>query len=538
MFRWLCSLGVLTACLAIADNSFAIPEQTPEVGSNEEFGNAITTVWEIRETKKWGDELSARERAAVTRALETFDDWIMKNGVAYFTPQLFERLFDRTVVNATRIRVTASDQVFAGFDHDASSIEISMGLVAAYYWTQLAVEEATENPKLQPHLADYLFALSRNNFQRTPISASSVIRLTEFVTGEPWKPDYETTNTVDSRVFEAVRDGLIFTIMHEGCHVKIGHKPMAKSADAVRQEWEADDCSVLALPMGFGEQFNPYLPLAVFALAGLDDQQRPRLLTTHPNALCRMGRMIYSNGHRTKSVDISRPLFPLLVDMYRFRPLDAQEIAGLPAGYDHPNFVAANRIASYCGGWAMLNPRAFRAPTTPSQVIKTIDAGLAIGTPMPPMPPVPQGTPASSESIKITRVSCSLTTQSDGAPALLWEMQGKASSVQSAVIVGTSNPSYGIGSTNTVGGSSCSAWTATRPWILSVSYCGHSLSDPIETNWSSRGTSPLNASEVDATLYLYNAVTWPSGPFVTLARDAKTGLSCPGTYTFQDTPAP
>lgn len=365
MLRWLCFLGLLAACLATAADRAPIPEQTPEVGTNQEVWNAISTVWEIRATKKWSDKLSARERAAVTLALEAYDDFIMNKGVAYFTPQLFERLFDRKVVNATRIHVTASDQLFARFDHGAGSIEISMGLLAAFYWTQLAVEEAKENPRLQPHLADYLFALSRNNFQRMPLSASSVIRLTEFVTGEPWRPDHATTNTVDSRVFEAVRDALIFTIAHEGCHAQLGHRPKTKVVDAVRQEWEADDCAALSPPARLLQQFNPYLPLAVFALAGLDDQRRPRLLTTHPNALCRMGRMIYGSANFAKSINISLPLFPLLVDIYRFRPLDAQEIAGLTAaGYDHPNFLAVNKIASYCGGWAVLNPRAFRAPKT------------------------------------------------------------------------------------------------------------------------------------------------------------------------------
>jgi len=364
-FRALIAAGLLTLCSGASASPAAapVPEQTPEVGTNQEVWGAIDIVWKIRRTRKWGESLSDQERRAATLALEAFDDFIMNKGVAFFTPQFFARMFDQKVVGATRIRVIASDQLFARFEPGAGSIDISMGLVAAFYWTQLAVEEARENPALAPHLAEYLFALSRNNFQRTPISASSVIRLTEFVTGSPWVPGMERTNTVDTRVFEAVRDGLIFVVAHEGCHAALGHRPTAEAVIAVRQEREADECATIrAGPPGMLEQFNPYLPLAVLALAGLNDQRQPRPLTTHPNALCRIGWMLYNGGNTAKSINISLPLFPMLADVYQFRPLAPEVKARLTGGYDHPNFVAVHRIVESCGGWQVLNPRAFTGP--------------------------------------------------------------------------------------------------------------------------------------------------------------------------------
>jgi len=339
----------------IADNR---PQQMPEVGTNIAIDDAVQLIWKIRATKKWGEALMPQELAAVTLGLEAFDDQIMQRGVGFFTPQFFDHLFPGA--SKTRVHVTSEDRLLAGYEDGKANVEISMGLLAAYYWTQLAVEEARENVRLKPYLADYLFALSRNNFQRTPLTASSVIRLTEFVTGTPWHPDSKLTNAVDERAFAAVRDALVFTVAHEGCHVDLRHRHLAAGADAVRQEWEADACATArAGPPGMLAVFNPYLVLSVLALVELDDQRRPKSQTTHPSALCRMAWMIYNGGNMAKSIENSLPLFPLLVDLYRFRPLSGEDVARIPTGYDQPNFVAAQRIASSCGGWKVINPRAF-----------------------------------------------------------------------------------------------------------------------------------------------------------------------------------
>jgi len=353
--RSLVGVAILACTLCNARENPRIPQQTPDVATNEEVWDAVNTVWKIRAKNKWGDTLSKKETAAVAIALDANDSMVMKSGLGFYAPTFLEELFGSGLPPSTRVQVRASDPVFAGYNRAEGRIVISLGLLSAFYWTQWAVEEARENPKLEPHLGDYLFALSRNNFQRSPISASSVIRLTEYVTGTPWHPDHNTTTLIEGRVHAAVRDALVFTIAHEGCHAMLGNSPLEAGLESFRQEWQADICSVSRVVTGPKIQnFNPYLALAVFALAGLDDQRNPRLLTTHPNSLCRMAWMISNGNNSAASIRSSIALFPLLVDVYGFEPLAPDILVKLPRPEDrHPNNLAINRIIRACGGWGV-----------------------------------------------------------------------------------------------------------------------------------------------------------------------------------------
>lgn len=353
--RLLAGIAMLSCILCNAGEYPQIPQQTPDVATNDEVWDAVGIVWKIRAKNKWGDALSKKEAAAVTLALDANDSLVMKSGLGFYAPNILEKLFGSGLPPSTRVQVRASNPVFAGYDRTKGRIVISSGLLSAYYWTQWAVEEARENPQLQPHLGDYLFALSRNNFQRLPISASSVIRLTEYVTGTPWHPDHNKTISIEGRVSAAVRDTLIFTIAHEGCHAMLGHSPLEAGPEAFRQEWQADLCSVSRVNTGpYIQNFNPYLALTVFALSGLDDQRNPKLLTTHPNSLCRMAWMISNGNNNAASLQSSAALFPLLVDVYGFQPLTTDILAKLPRPEDrHPNNLAINRIIGACGGWGV-----------------------------------------------------------------------------------------------------------------------------------------------------------------------------------------
>jgi hypothetical protein len=353
--RSLTCIAILASTLCNASDYPIIPQQTPDVATNQEVWDAVDTVWKIRAKNKWGDTLGKKEAAAVAIALDANDSMVLKAGLGFYVPQFLEILFGSGLPTSTRIQVRADDTVFAGYNGTEGRIVITLGLLSAYYWTQWAVEEARENPQLQPRLGEYLFALSRNNFQRSPVSASSLIRLTEYVTGTPWHPDYKTTISMESRVTAAVRDALIFTIAHEGCHAILGHRPLEAGPESFRQEWQADTCSVSRVNTGpFTQKFNPYLALAVFALSGLDDQRNPRLLTTHPNSLCRMAWMISNGNNNAASIGSSVGLFPLLVDVYRFKPLAQDILAKLPRPEDrHPNNLAINRIIGACGGWGV-----------------------------------------------------------------------------------------------------------------------------------------------------------------------------------------
>lgn len=233
-------LSIMLVLLALAGTVAANSSQQPGVGTDQQVWDAIDVVWKIRGSKKWGDALDARELKSVELALDSIDDWMMNKREAFFTPQIFKHLFDGNIAQATRIRVVTSHEAYAGFDKVGKTIDISIGLLQAMYWTQWAVEEARENPVLRPHLANYLFALSRNNFQRTPVSASSVIRLTEFLTGKPWRPDNALTNKIEDRVTKANFDALVFIISHEGCHASLGHVVLTRQDAAIRQEWAAD----------------------------------------------------------------------------------------------------------------------------------------------------------------------------------------------------------------------------------------------------------------------------------------------------------
>jgi hypothetical protein len=150
----------------------------------------------------------------------------------------------------------------------------------------------------------------------------------------------------------------------------------------------------------------------------------------------------------------------------------------------------------------------------PGVILSAIDQSFSLLSPLPTAP-------SSCESIKFASVSCSVVSTD----RWRWQMAGTASSAhQSAVVEAVPNPSYGASGQ----GSSCSAWTFTAQYF-SIQYCAKSPTDPSKTNWSAVWDSPPGTSEVRADLW--DGATFPS-PLVDLATDRKTGLSCPGTFSY------
>lgn len=283
-----------------------IPEQMPEVGSNKDVWAAVDTIWKIRKSKPWDAELTDSEADAVRLGLDANDQSFLQD-LTWYSRQLLSASVTG-VGNSSpgwNIRGTASLERLAYFDPTTGTIYITVGLQSAIHWTQWAILEADANPVLKPHLARFLGAFSKNNFQRDRITSSSVIRLTEFVTGDPWRPSGAVLATMEKTVRGPVFDGLAFAVVHEGCHRRLGHTANISGAFSVRQEWDADDCALRSLAEHLPSHANPYPVLIVLILLG-NDGHAASARTTHPDAACRaanVARRLHHGGRAGRGLD-------------------------------------------------------------------------------------------------------------------------------------------------------------------------------------------------------------------------------------------
>ena len=286
-----CALMSTVFCLvqtAFAQGS----SQLPEVGTDQQVFDAVQTIWQIRKSKKWNDPLTSQELAAVRLGMDAHDSMLLQDA-SWASAEVLRLITLQLTGNIEQLRgvetrITGSLEMVAYFDPASNKIEIPVGLLSAMYWTQWAKEEAKVNPTLLPYLSEYLFLLSRNKFQRTSTTGSTVIRLSEYVNGKPWRPDNVVTNKTEASVRKAMLDSITFIIGHEACHASLGHKLESATLISVQQEWRADHCSRQIIEGWHPGRTDPFLVLQVLALNALDDQRKPKISKSHPAAICRI----------------------------------------------------------------------------------------------------------------------------------------------------------------------------------------------------------------------------------------------------------
>lgn len=135
---------------------------------------------------------------------------------------------------------------------------------------------------------------------------------------------------------------------------------------------------------------------------------------------------------------------------------------------------------------------------------------------------------SAEDCIKITRVSCSLSTVQDGIPVIEWNISGVASSKHPLSIIWASSSPFLMMDGIRVA-SSCDGWTGTA-FAPGVEYCAKREADTNKTIWHSFSVSPLDAWELTAFIYRAPSIYFnqPSLPIIAAERIAVP--SCPGTY--------
>jgi hypothetical protein len=278
----------ITLSLALAQGF----SQLPDVGTDQQVNDAVQTIWQIRKSKKWNEQLSTNELAAVRFGMDALDSYLLQDG-SWASGEILRLITQQLTGNIEQLRgietrVTSSLELVAYFNPTSKKIEVPVGLLSAMYWTQWAKEEANVQPSLQPYLSEYLFLLSRNKFQRTASTASTVIRLSEYVNGKPWRPDNALTNKTETAVRKAILDSITFIVGHEACHASLQHKFASDALISIQQEWRADHCARQMIEGWYPGSTDPFLVLQVLALNALDDQRRPKTSKSHPSAICRI----------------------------------------------------------------------------------------------------------------------------------------------------------------------------------------------------------------------------------------------------------
>ena len=301
---------LIASQLALAQQQPSIPEQMPEIGTNQQIWDAIDRIWKIRREKRWGDPLNASDVASVRLGLDANDYTFFKNNL-WFAPQVLEQV--KSAVNPSapvQIRATSDIDRLAYFDPDDNTVYISLTLNSSIYWTNWAFEEATRNNTTPTELGQYLIALSKNGYQRRKMSASSVIRLSEYSTGLPWKASNLQVQEMESAVTGLVFDGFVFGIAHETCHSILGHKANSNAAFSITQEWDADKCAINSIGKSTPAHLNPYPAMTVLALLNADAANIPTQLRRHPNPICRIANLPLNMHHGPRAtLGLQRALF-------------------------------------------------------------------------------------------------------------------------------------------------------------------------------------------------------------------------------------